>query len=94
MTTAPARGTRAWRQLRDTWQQRINANGGWTCRRCGRQIPPHQRSAWQLGHPDDMTVAATDIRDLEPEHAHENMSAGATAGNHARAGTGHPQWAL
>ena len=82
--TAPARGTRAWRQLCDAWQQRINANGGWTCRRCGHQIPPHQRSAWHLGHPADMTTGNVDAADLAPECPPCNTSAGATAGNHNR----------
>ena len=93
-TLAPNRGTRAWRKLCDTWQARINQAGGWTCRRCGRTIPPHDRTAWQLGHPHDTTTGPTLTTDLEPEHPAENMSAGATAGNRKRAGTGDPAWAL
>ena len=82
---APRRGTRAWTNLCHHWQQRINQAGGWTCRRCHQPIPPHQRSAWQLGHPHDVTHGPTLIADLEPEHAHCNTSAGATAGNLERA---------
>ena len=51
-------------------------------------------AAWQLGHPNDMTTGTTRLTDLAPEHAHENMSAGATAGNHARTSTTQPTWAL
>ena len=94
MTTAPRQGTRAWSQLRTTWQHHINQAGGWTCRRCHQTIPPQDTTAWQLGHPNDMTTGTTRLTDLAPEHAHENMSAGATAGNHARHGTGDPAWAL
>ena len=44
-----------------------------------------EAAAWQLGHPDDITTGTTRITDLEPEHAHENMSAGAAAGRRRRA---------
>ncbi len=94
MTIAPARGTRAWSNLCTLWQAKINHAGGWTCRRCKQHIPPHQRNAWQLGHPNDMTTGPTLIDDLEPEHAHCNTSAGATAGNRERAGTTIPTWSL
>lgn len=83
--TAPRRGSRAWVTLCQAWQAKIDQHGGWTCRRCGGRIPPHNRAAWQLGHPNDITTGTTRITDLEPEHAHENMSAGAAAGNRARA---------
>lgn len=91
---APRRGSRAWTTLCAAWQARINELGGWTCRRCGHPIPPHDRSAWQLGHPDDTTHGTTRITDLEPEHAGENMAAGAAAGNRERAGTTEPTWSL
>ena len=94
MTTAPQRGTRAWTNLCAQWQARIDQAGGWTCRRCRRRIPPHDRAAWQLGHPNDMTTGPTLLTDLEPEHARCNTRAGATAGNHARAGTNEPTWSL
>ena len=94
MTTAPQRGTRAWTNLCAQWQTRINHAGGWTCRRCGTHIPPHNRAAWQLGHPNDMTTGPTLLTDLEPEHARCNTRAGATAVNHARAGTNEPTWSL
>ena len=94
MTTAPQRGTRAWTNLCAQWQTRINHAGGWTCRRCGTHIPPHNRAAWQLGHPNDITLGPTLLTDLEPEHARCNTRAGATAGNHARAGTNEPTWSL
>ena len=83
MTHAPTRGTRAWTNLCTLWQTKINQNGGWTCRACGNHIPPHNRNAWQLGHPNDMTTGPTLLADLEPE-CPCNMSRGATAGNHAR----------
>ena len=83
MTLAPARGSRAWTNLCTLWQQKINHNGGWTCRACGHHIPPNDRTAWQLGHPNDITTGPTHITDLEPE-CPCNMSRGATAGNHAR----------
>ena len=91
-TLAPNRGTRAWRKLCDTWQARINQAGGWTCRRCGKLIPPHDRAAWQLGHPEDMTTGPTRSTDLAPECPPCNTSAGATAGNHHRTGTEEPTW--
>ena len=94
MTTAPQLGTRAWTNLCAQWQTRINHAGGWTCRRCGTHIPPHNRAAWQLGHPNDMTTGPTLLTDLEPEHARCNTRAGARAGNHARAGTNEPTWSL
>lgn len=94
MTTAPQRGTRAWTNLCAQWQTRINHAGGWTCRRCGTHIPPHNRAAWQLGHPNDITTGPTLLTDLEPEHARCNTRAGARAGNHARAGTNEPTWSL
>lgn len=81
---APRRGTHAWNMLRASWQVKINAAGGWTCRRCQTLIPPGDRKAWHLGHPDDITTGPTLLRDLEPEHARCNTSAGATAGNYAR----------
>lgn len=89
MTTnaiAPRRGTRAWSLLCDTWQTRVDLNGGWTCRRCGEPIPPRLRSAWQLGHPDDMTTNpdAVTLDELEPEHPRCNGSAGAAEGNRNR----------
>lgn len=83
MTHAPTRGTRAWTNLCTLWQTKINQNGGWTCRACGNHIPPHNRNAWQLGHPNDMTTGPTLLADLEPE-CPCNMSRGATAGNRAR----------
>lgn len=92
--SAPRRGSRAWTTLRAAWQATIDQAGGWTCRRCGRLIPPHDPTAWQLGHPGDTTRGTTRITDLEPEHADENMSAGATAGNRERAGTTEPTWSL
>ncbi|MDO5534381.1 MAG: hypothetical protein Q4F65_07000 [Propionibacteriaceae bacterium] len=94
MTIAPTRGTRAWSNLCAHWQTRINQHNGWTCRRCAKRIPPYQRSAWQLGHPHDMTTGPTPLEDLEPEHCRCNTSAGATAGNTARAGTTEPTWSL
>ena len=63
-----------YRAARRHWEQRM-ATYGWTCRRCGQHIPPGDRKAWDLGHPD-----------LEPEHAHCNRSAGAAEGNRARSG--------
>lgn len=81
---APQRGTRAWNKLRHTWQERINAAGGWPCRRTGQTIPPHQPKAWDLGHPHDTTTGPTRLNDLAPELAHHNRSAGATTGNHNR----------
>lgn len=94
MTHAPARGTRAWNNLCTIWQEAINTNHGWTCRRCNQPIPPNDRAAWQLGHPNDTTTGPTHIADLEPEHPHCNTSAGATAGNYQRAGTEEPTWTL
>lgn len=94
MTLAPARGTRAWSNLCALWQITIDQHNGWTCRRCNKPIPARDRSAWQLGHPDDMTTGPTLIDDLEPEHSNCNGRAGAIAGNHARAGTTPPNWSL
>ena len=91
---APRRGSRAWTTLRAAWQARIDQAGGWPCRRCGQPIPPNNRAAWQLGHPNDMTTGPTLLTDLEPEHARCNTRAGAAAGNHARAGTNEPTWSL
>lgn len=82
---APRTGTHGWNLIRDAWQHKINANNGWTCRRCGGPIPPRTRGVWHLGHPHDMTTGPTLLADLEPEHARCNTSAGATAGNTARA---------
>lgn len=84
MSLAPARGTRAWTNLRAAWQAKIDTLDGWTCRRCSRRIPPNDPNAWHLGHPDDMTNGPTLTADLEPEHPRCNTSAGATAGNLAR----------
>ena len=91
---APQRGSRAWSTVCAAWQARIDQAGGWPCRRCGQPLPPNDRAAWQLGLPNDMTTGTTRLTDLAPEHAHENMSAGATAGNHARTSTTQPTWAL
>ena len=84
---APTRGTRAWSQLAEQWQRRINNEDGWTCRRCLERIPPRDRSAWQLGHPNDTTHDGDHVTldELEPEHAHRcNGSAGAAQGNRDR----------
>lgn len=80
-TLAPRRGSHAWTMLCHTWQTRIDINGGWTCRRCGKTIPPRIRSAWQLGHPDDITLDpdVVTLDELEPEHPYCNMSAGGRA---------------
>lgn len=84
MTLAPRRGTRAWTKLRHAWQTRIDAAGGWTCRRTGLPIPPHQPKAWDLGHPNDTTTGPTHTQDLAPELTGPNRSAGATTGNRNR----------
>ena len=69
--------------LRKRWAAVIRQHG-WTCRRCHQPITPTQQ--WDLGHPDDATPGGpTSTRGLEPEHAHCNRSAGATAGNYLRA---------
>lgn len=82
-------------QLRQRWQQIINTYG-WTCRRCGQPIPPHQPKAWHLGHQTDATPGGPKPKEpgREPEHSHCNTSAGATAGNHTRTGQPPPsrQW--
>jgi hypothetical protein len=35
---------------RRMWQQRID-QGAVKCRRCNKPIPPHDPTAWDLGHP-------------------------------------------
>ncbi len=50
-----------------TWM----ATKPWTCRRCGRPIPPGHRHLWDLGHP----------KPYEPEHRGENRAGGARTKN-------------
>jgi len=94
MALAPRTGSRAWNLLCAEWQARIDQAGGWTCRRCRRRIPPHDRAAWQLGHPHDVTTGPTLIVDLAPEHARCNTRAGARAGNQQRHTTPLQNWSL
>ena len=81
MTLAPRRGTRAWRTLRAAWQARIDANNGWTCRRTGQPIPPHQPKAWDLGHKTPRHNGGTNNpTNTHPEHTTCNRSAGGKTG--------------
>ena len=67
-----------YRTTKRRWTERITADGGALCFRCGDWISPDE--AWDLGH-DDIT---DEVRG--PEHAYCNRSAGARKGNARRGG--------
>lgn len=71
----------SYRQALAYWTPRMRLEP-WTCRRCGKPIPPGDRAAWDLGHPEP----------FEPEHRGCNRQAGARLGNAIRRQPASQDW--
>lgn len=79
----------AHQRLAATARRSYNADPTTRCARCGLTRTEGIREygtrggTWQAGHRVDGQIARS-LADYQPEHAHCNQSAGATAGNRRR----------